>query len=63
MARIREAEQGITRHSEEAEDAYSARLDAARGQAIGLVQHAQETTASFAQRVRDALFAAQQSCQ
>ncbi len=61
MTRIREAEQGITRHSEEAEDAYSARLDAARGQAIGLAQHAQETTASFAQRVRDALSAAQQS--
>jgi hypothetical protein len=61
MTRIREAEQGVTRHSDEAEDAYSARLDAARGQAIGLARHAQETTTSFSQRVRDALAAAQQS--
>jgi vacuolar-type H+-ATPase subunit H len=61
MTRIREAEQGVTRHSDEAEDVYSARLDAARGQAIGLARHAQETTASFSQRVRDVLSAAQQS--
>lgn len=61
MTRIREAEQGVRRHSDEAEDAYSARLDAARGQTIGLARHAQETAASFGQRVRDALSAAQQS--
>lgn len=61
MTRIREAELGVTRHSDETEDAFSARLDAARGQAIGLARHAQETTASFGQRVRDALSTAQQA--
>jgi hypothetical protein len=61
MTRIRDAEQGVTRHPDEAETAYSARLDAARGQAIGLARHAQETTASFSQRVGEALLAAQQS--
>ena len=31
MTRVSEAEQGVTRHSDEAEHAYAARLDAARG--------------------------------
>jgi hypothetical protein len=61
LTRIRDAEQGVTRHSDEAEDAYSARLDAARGGAIGLARHAQETTESFSRRVQDALSAASQS--
>jgi hypothetical protein len=57
MARVREAEQGVSRHSGEAEHSYAARLDDVRGQAIGLARHAQETTESFGQRIRDALAA------
>ena len=61
MGRLREAEQGVTRHADEPEHAYSARLDVARGQAIGLARHAQETTESFSERVRDALAAAERA--
>ncbi|HEX2943956.1 MAG TPA: DUF3618 domain-containing protein, partial [Rhodopila sp.] len=61
MMRVREAEQGVQRQSDESDYAYSTRVDAARGQAIGLARHAQETAGSFGQRVRDALSAAQQS--
>ena len=59
MVRLHEAEQGVTRHVDEADQAYSERLDTARGQAIGLARHTQETAASFSERVRDALSAAQ----
>ena len=59
LARVREAEQGVNRLSEEADDAYASRLDAARGQAMGLTRDAQETAASFGQRVRDMLASAQ----
>jgi len=59
IARVRDAEQGMARHSGEAEHSYSARLDDVRGQAIGLARHAQETTESFGQRVSDALAAAE----
>ncbi len=61
MARVREAEQSVSRHSGEAEHSYSARVDDVRGQAIGLARHAQESTESFGQRVRDALTAAEQA--
>lgn len=61
IARVRDAEQGVTRHTSEAEHSYSARLDEVRGQAIGLARHAQETTESFGQRVSDALTAAEQA--
>lgn len=59
MARVREAEQGVSRHSGEAEHSYAERLDNVRGQTIGLARHAQETTESFGQRIRDALAAAE----
>ena len=61
MTRIREAEQGVTRGSEEPDNAYSARLDVARGHAIGLAQHPQETTELFGERVRNALAAAERA--
>lgn len=61
MTRVQEAEKGVPREPAEPEDAYSARLDEARGQAIGLARHAQETTESFGQRVRDALDAVQET--
>ena len=61
IARVRDAEQGVSRHSGEADDSYSARLDEVRGQAIGLARHAKETTESFGQRISDALTAAEQA--
>ena len=61
MARVREAERSVARQPNEAEHTYSSRLDDVRGQAIGLARHAQETTDSFGQRVRDALAAAEQA--
>jgi len=61
MARVQEAEKGVPRKPAKPEHAYSARLDEARGQAIGLARHVQETTESFGQRVRDALGAVQET--
>ncbi len=61
VARMRDAEREVVRHPEEADQAYSARLDEVRGQAIGLARHAQESTDSFGQRIKDALAAAQQA--
>jgi len=61
IVRVRDVERGVARHSDEAEHAYSARLDEARGQAIGLARHAQETTESFGERVRAALAAAERA--
>jgi hypothetical protein len=61
MVRLREAEQGVSRHPDEADHAYSARLDTARGQAVGLARHSQETAESFGERIRDALAAAEQA--
>ena len=58
--RVRTAEQGVTRGPTETDAAYDARLDAARGQALGLARHAEETETSFSQRVRNALSSTQQ---
>jgi len=58
LARLHEAEQGVTRQSDEPDHVYSSRLDTARGQAIGLTRHTEETEQSFSGRVRDALAAA-----
>jgi len=60
-ARVRTAEQEVTRGQDEAEYQYTSRLDTARGQALGLARHSQETTESFSGRVRDALASAQQA--
>ena len=59
--RVRTAEQGVTRGPTETNDAYDSRLDAARGQALGLARHAEENETSFSQRVRDALSSTQQT--
>ncbi len=58
-ARVNVAEMGVVRAIDEPDLDYTARLDDARGQALGLARHAQESTPSFSQRVRDALAAAQ----
>src|ERR1700712_5700442 len=49
-ARVRTAEQEVTRGQGEAEHEYASRLDVARGQALGLVRHGQETAQSFGDR-------------
>lgn len=61
IVRVRDVEQGVARYPDEAEHAYSARLDEVRGQAIGLARHAQETTESFGERIRDTLAAAERA--
>ena len=58
-ARVRDAEAASPRQSDESDQTYSARLDEVRGQAIGLARHAQESTESFGQRVRDAMSSVQ----
>lgn len=60
-ARVRAAEQDVTRGKDEAEPLYAGRLDVARGQALGLARHSEESTESFSQRVRGALASAQQA--
>lgn len=59
--RMRAAEQSVTREDDESEHVYADRLNAARGQTVGLTRHAQETTASFSDRIRDALTGAKQT--
>ena len=60
-ARIREAEAGVVRRSDEAEHDYAVRLDDARGRALGLARHQEDTSDSFGQRIAHALGAAQQA--
>ena len=57
MARLNAAKQTVARDTAEPEHAYAARLDTARGQAIGLARHTEETTESFGERVRHAISA------
>jgi len=59
--RLRNAELGVTQEHGEAEAVYAARLDDVRGQAIGLSRHAEENPASYSQRIRDTLAAAQEA--
>ena len=54
-SRIQEAEASVARQPAEADNAYAARLDDVRGQAIGLARHHQESQISFSSRVNDAL--------
>jgi hypothetical protein len=59
--RLRTAEQGVVRQKDETESVYTARLDDARGHALGLARQAQETAESFSQRVKDAISSATHS--
>ena len=61
VARVADAERGVARQQDEADHAYDARLTAARGQALGLMQHAQESAGAFGKRVGDVLSASQQA--
>ena len=60
-ARVRIAEQGVVRQHDEAEHAYTERLDDARGRALGLARHQEDTSESFSQRIAHALSSAQQA--
>ena len=60
-ARVQAMERDVAREQGETEEAYSNRLDVARGQAAGLTRQAQETAESFRQRISDALAAAKQT--
>lgn len=55
VERVRSVDQSFARDPGEADHAYTERLDQARGQAMGLARHAQETAESFGQRIRDVL--------
>ena len=57
MARLNAVKQTVARDTGEPEHAYTARLDMARGQAIGLGRHTEETTESFGERIRHAITA------
>ncbi len=57
LARLDTARQATARDAGEPEHAYSARLDMARGEALGLARHTQETTESFGERIRHAVTA------
>ena len=61
MTRLSTARSSVTRGVDEAEDLYTARLDQAHGQAIGLARHAEETTESFGRRVKNAVAAVEQA--
>ena len=57
MARLNTVQQTMARDAGEPEHAYSARLDMARGEAIGLARHTEETSESFSERIRHAITA------
>lgn len=58
--RLRSAEAGVTRHQDEADDDHAGRLDEARARVLGLVREASDTSATFRQRVGEAVAAARQ---
>ena len=54
-ARLRTAERRVSRQPDEAEHAYAARLDNARGQALGIAREPSDTDQSFGVRVKEAM--------
>ncbi len=54
-ARLRTAERRVARQPDEAEHAYAARLDNARGLALGIAREPGDTDQSFGVRVREAI--------
>ena len=59
--RLSDAERGVTRIDNEAEETWRSRLDAARGSVVGLARETGETAESFGQRIADAIGKAKQS--
>lgn len=60
-ARLQAAERGAVRRHDEPEQAYIGRLDDARGRALGLARHDEDTPESFSQRIAHALNSTQQA--
>ncbi len=60
-ARLDRVKESVARVANEPEHAYSARLNMARGEAIGLARHTDETTESFGERIRHAMTAVQET--
>jgi hypothetical protein len=61
MTRSGTHEASTPRHDGELEEAYQARLDEGRGAMLGMNREATETTASYSQRIKDALATAKQT--
>lgn len=61
QARLRSAEAGVVRLDDEHPDVHASRLDDARGQVLGIARNASDTSASYAQRIKDAITSAAQS--
>ena len=59
--RLRAAEAGVVQLHDEHPDVHASRLDDARGQVLGIARSASDTSASYAQRIKDAMTSASQS--
>ena len=59
--RLRTAEAGVMRQENEHPDAYSGRVDDARGKVLGITREASDTATSYGQRIKDAMASAAQS--
>ena len=59
--RLRSAESGVVRLTDEHPDVHASRLDDARGQVLGVARGAADTAASYSQRIKDAIAAAGQN--
>ena len=57
ITRLNSVPETLTRDAGEPDHAYSARLDTARGHAIGLARHTEESAESFGDRIRHAVAA------
>ncbi|TVV76466.1 DUF3618 domain-containing protein [Sphingomonas solaris] len=59
--RLRTAEAGVMRQQDEHPDAYSGRIDDARGKVLGIARDASDTASTYGQRIKDAMASAAQS--
>ena len=59
--RLRTAEADVVRRRDEHPEAYAGRVDEARGKVLGVVRNSSDTSASYGQRIKDAMASAAQS--
>ena len=57
-SRLRAAEANVVQLHDEHTDVHASRLDDARGQVLGIARNASDTSASYAQRIKDAIASA-----
>ncbi|WP_159043624.1 hypothetical protein, partial [Sphingomonas sp. STIS6.2] len=57
-SRLRAAEANVVQLHDEHTDVHASRLDDARGQVLGIARNASDTSASYAQRIKDAVASA-----